>query len=194
MSLLEPPHCPNCNSGIDLTELWRAAPRSGNTMIGRVGVVCTVCGVKLRVLQGRAYMTGWMVFVTLIALMAVSYLVAPVTRSSVEYKIRMGVFIVAVWGATVLHKRRIPTLLTVRLIQDGEIVQYPLARPAVAESEEDAEPQSALELNATKDDRPSWACPKCGEENPGNFDECWKCQTWRVPETNKSGDQSEKVE
>jgi hypothetical protein len=24
-----------------------------------------------------------------------------------------------------------------------------------------------------------WKCPACGEENPGNFYECWKCQKWR---------------
>jgi hypothetical protein len=23
---------------------------------------------------------------------------------------------------------------------------------------------------------PSWICPGCHEENPGNFEECWKCQ------------------
>ena len=26
-----------------------------------------------------------------------------------------------------------------------------------------------------EDDGPSWICPGCHEENPGNFDECWKC-------------------
>jgi hypothetical protein len=23
---------------------------------------------------------------------------------------------------------------------------------------------------------PSWICAHCHEDNPGNFDECWKCQ------------------
>jgi hypothetical protein len=26
------------------------------------------------------------------------------------------------------------------------------------------------------DPGPSWICAHCHEENPGNFDECWKCQ------------------
>ena len=26
---------------------------------------------------------------------------------------------------------------------------------------------------------PSWICAHCQEENPGNFDECWKCQRIR---------------
>jgi len=27
---------------------------------------------------------------------------------------------------------------------------------------------------------PSWKCKHCGEENPGNFDACWKCEQARV--------------
>lgn len=26
---------------------------------------------------------------------------------------------------------------------------------------------------------PSWRCGKCGEENPGNFEMCWKCEAAR---------------
>jgi hypothetical protein len=29
---------------------------------------------------------------------------------------------------------------------------------------------------------PSWICPHCHEENPGNFDECWKCLKFRPAE------------
>jgi hypothetical protein len=29
---------------------------------------------------------------------------------------------------------------------------------------------------------PSWVCAHCHEENPGNFDECWKCQRSRPGE------------
>ena len=27
---------------------------------------------------------------------------------------------------------------------------------------------------------PSWKCRSCGEENPGNFEECWECQAARA--------------
>ena len=27
-----------------------------------------------------------------------------------------------------------------------------------------------------------WHCRKCGEENPGNFDVCWSCETQRAPD------------
>ena len=29
------------------------------------------------------------------------------------------------------------------------------------------------------DPGPSWTCLGCGEDNPGNFEECWKCQRIR---------------
>lgn len=29
------------------------------------------------------------------------------------------------------------------------------------------------------DDAPDWACPACGEENPGHFEVCWQCQAAR---------------
>jgi hypothetical protein len=28
-------------------------------------------------------------------------------------------------------------------------------------------------------ERSLWICPKCHEENPGNFGECWKCMRMR---------------
>ena len=32
------------------------------------------------------------------------------------------------------------------------------------------------EQEARPNARLPWQCPACGEENPGNFYECWKCQ------------------
>jgi hypothetical protein len=133
-------------------------------MVGRVAVVCPVCGVKLRVLQVRAYVTGLLAFVVPLALMGLSYLVAPVIRGSVDYRIRTVIFVVVLLGVTTLHRRNIPRLLTVRLLEDGEIVRFPLARPTFSESEAEAAPSNALGLSPTKDDRPSWKCLKCGEE------------------------------
>jgi hypothetical protein len=53
MSLLDVPRCPNCNSIIDLTELWDAAPKSqgGSLIVRPVGLACPTGGVKLKVLQ-----------------------------------------------------------------------------------------------------------------------------------------------
>jgi hypothetical protein len=34
---------------------------------------------------------------------------------------------------------------------------------------------------------PTWTCRHCHEENPGNFEECWKCQRNRPSEETKGG-------
>ncbi len=34
-------------------------------------------------------------------------------------------------------------------------------------------------FSAGRDPGDDWICPKCGESVPGNFQECWSCQTLR---------------
>jgi|SRR5882724_5638706 len=36
---------------------------------------------------------------------------------------------------------------------------------------------------AEEDPGPVWICAHCHEENPGNFEECWKCQRNRPPKS-----------
>jgi hypothetical protein len=189
MSLLDPPRCPSCGSIVDLTELYRLAPKGGATMIGRVGIVGPVCGMSLRVLQVRAYLIGLLAFFLPLVLAGITYIAAPVARGSTDYSIRMAIFIAVLCVGIALHKHSIPRLLTLRRLENGEVARFPLARTPT--SDENPEPSSALPLTPVEGNRPVWTCAKCGEENPGNFDECWKCQTWRVPEINPSDDQSE---
>ena len=158
-------------------------------MIGRVGIVCPVCGMSLRVLQVRAYLIGLLAFFLPLGLAGITYIAASVARGSTDYSIRMAIFLVVLGVGIALHRHSIPRLLTVRLLENGEVVRFPLARTPT--SDENAEPSNALQLTPVEANRPVWTCAKCGEENPGNFDECWKCQTWRVPEINPSNDQSE---
>lgn len=35
---------------------------------------------------------------------------------------------------------------------------------------------------ARESENSKWICPHCHEENPGNFEECWKCQRNRPAE------------
>jgi len=67
-------------------------------------------------------------------------------------------------------------------------LKYPLSAPAVplVESDEEREAREideATTVDADAEAGPNagspWKCPACGEENPGNFYECWKCQKWR---------------
>ena len=55
-----------------------------------------------------------------------------------------------------------------------------------------SETQLIHDLKALTD---TWRCPVCGEENPGGFEECWKCRNeTAIPEgdeTPQSGDGSD---
>jgi hypothetical protein len=72
MSILDPPRCPNCNSEIDLKELWRAAPKTnrGARFDEKIGVVCSVCGIKLRVLDHRVGITSLGLFILMVVIAA----------------------------------------------------------------------------------------------------------------------------
>jgi len=93
-----------------------------------------------------------------------------------------------------IFQKSIPRLLRLRLLEEGEKAGFPLVMLA----EELAAQRQAIADNplielAAESGR-AWVCPKCHEENPGNFDECWKCQTWRTDENRDSGDPPAKVE
>jgi hypothetical protein len=57
------------------------------------------------------------------------------------------------------------------------LILFDSMRDAVEASLESA--KKAVEQRKTagikQDDEPSWICPYCHEDNPGNFQECWKC-------------------
>jgi hypothetical protein len=90
----------------------------------------------------------------------------------------LGFFAVYI-GGFVLFQRAIPRLLRLRRLEDGEKVRFPLEAVARAHAAEAKFIQEQLDHESADVEQPSWVCPKCREENPGNFDECWKCQTWR---------------
>jgi hypothetical protein len=185
VSFLDPPRCPNCNSELDLKALWQAAPKSGDAIVDRVAIACPTCGVKLRVLQSRSYAIGLLGFMIPLALAVVLIYVVPVARGSMNDIIRKGMLLVVLFGIIRLHKRYIPRLLTVRLLRDNEPARFPLAQSTSPESAAEVVQSNPLNLEPTQDDRPVWVCPKCHEENPGNFNECWKCLQLR-PEVGAS--------
>jgi hypothetical protein len=107
----------------------------------------------------------------------------PVDRDSVGGKIRLVEFIAVLGGSFVLQWRWTPRLLRLRFVNDGETVEYPLVtreKELAAEAKlEDKLAEEQLELESPDVGKPAWTCAKCHEENPGNFDMCWKCQAAR---------------
>ena len=139
-----------CNDNVrEISELWRAAPKSsnGSTIIATVAMACPVCGVKLRVLQGRAYLIGLLAALVPFALVVLSVFLAPVTRRSTDCYFRTGICAGVVFGAVRLHQRSVPRLLTVRLLGVNEKALFPLAPPSVLDPEATA--KNALDLEPT---------------------------------------------
>ncbi|HEX3912722.1 MAG TPA: hypothetical protein VHW71_04380 [Steroidobacteraceae bacterium] len=181
MSLLDPPHCPNCNSVVDLRELWKAAPKGnrGSQIDGSVGIVCPDCGIKLRVLQARIQIVGLLMF-ALFGFSVLAIRVVPFNTSMVSARLALVIVATLYFGGFLLWRRLKPKFLRVRLLKDNEEVIYPLIDGKKEKEIRDKEMAESLDLESSDESRPVWICPKCGAENPGNFDECWKCQTWRM--------------
>jgi hypothetical protein len=82
-----------------------------------------------------------------------------------------------------------PCFAQVREPKDQDMLEFPLSPKPVAEESESAEAKGQRELAEAMDEAKNggsdnisplgWRCPSCGEENPGEFDICWKCQKGR---------------
>jgi DNA-directed RNA polymerase subunit RPC12/RpoP len=187
MPLLSPPHCPNCNSEIDLKELWRAAPKAGRSsrLDGKVGIVCPMCGIKLRVLDGRMQIASVVGFVLMLCISAA---VGQLTRLYGDKNGSVIGLILIVLAFFIAFQRSIPKLLRVRPLGEGETVGFPLITQAenLARLREEAD-RDRVDLEEAPDTGPAWKCPKCGEESPGNFNECWNCLAMRPEAGSISG-------
>jgi hypothetical protein len=179
MGLLDPPRCPQCNSEISMTEFWQVAPKQsrGPSLSGSLGIVCPVCGVNLKVLQGRVQVSWLLAFVVPIAVALLVGRVIPLDSGTVSAKATLIALAAFYFGGFVLQGHYSPRLLTLRFLRDGETVEYPLVIRAKELAAEEKLAEEQLELESPDVGKPSWTCAKCREENPGNFDVCWKCQT-----------------
>jgi hypothetical protein len=71
-----------------------------------------------------------------------------------------------------------PRLLKLRPIEHGEVLEYPLekrmeeSRLLALELEEFRQLSTPVFTN-----RGPWKCSICGEQNPGEFELCWNCET-----------------
>jgi hypothetical protein len=159
-----------------------AAKQSRGTLLsGSLGIVCPVCGVKLRVLQGRVVASWALALVVPLIVLTLLDSLNPVDRDSVGGKIRLVEFMAVLGGSFVLQWCWTPRLLRLRFVNDGETLEYPLVVRARELAEDRATEakllEEQLELESPDVGKPAWTCVKCREENPGNFDICWKCQS-----------------
>jgi hypothetical protein len=138
--------------------------------------------VKLRVLQARAEVSLLFAFVVPIAIAVLVSRVIPLDTGTVSAKVAWVVLAAVYFGCFALQQHYIPRLLRLRFVRDGEVVDYPLetlAKELEAEAQLVKEQQ---ELESPDVGKAAWTCASCGEENPGNFEVCWKCQSARPSE------------
>jgi hypothetical protein len=187
MSWLRDPICPNCEAAVPLQELWRAAPRTsrGIAIRGVVGISCPHCAVRLRVQQHRLIGASVVVYVAMIVAVWTARSWLPVGPDGIPLAAVVSILAAFVLLLSVVSACA-PRLLTLRRLYDGESVVYPLELPpdeGPEPTQEDDDRAALAEVMSAPDQASepgrAWRCPKCGEENPGNFDACWKCETDR---------------
>jgi hypothetical protein len=178
MWLFDPP----CNSNIALRDFWEVAPKQsrGSALSGSLGIVCPACGVKLRVVQGRAQLSYILVFGLPFALLFLVGHAMPLNSGTPSAKIALLCVGAIYFGGFLLQQHYLPRLLQLRYLRDGEVVDYPLARAAKEQAAEDQFFEEQREMESPDVGKPAWTCASCGEENPGNFEVCWKCQAPRA--------------
>jgi hypothetical protein len=182
MGLFDPPCCPQCNSSIALRDFWEAAPKQsrGTGLSGALGIACPTCGVKLRVLQGRAQLSYVLVFGLPLALLFLVGQVIPLNSGTPSAKFALLCLGAIYVGGFILQQHYFPRLLQLRYLRDGEVVEYPLARAAKEQAAADRFFEEQRDMQSPDMGKPAWNCASCGEENPGNFEVCWKCQAARA--------------
>ena len=92
-------------------------------------------------------------------------------------------FTVIGYYQSILEAEGIPTFVRNQSLSSTE-VSIPTFLPALCILNEEDQPR-AMELLRERAMQPpasntaEWTCPACHEQNPGNFDLCWSCQTPR---------------
>ena len=141
-------------------------------------MICPVCGIQLRVLDGRMAAASVGLF---ILIMIGAGLVVAMGRSFLnDSPIFFVFYIVCMVGYFMSEKYR-ARLLQLQVLEAGVKPGFPLVTLAEdLKAAREAAEEDTVVLEEAPDTGPAWICPKCQAENPGNFDECWKCQTWRT--------------
>jgi hypothetical protein len=129
MPLTSDPQCPRCLQSVALQPLWRTAPTGkwGLVLNGTFGITCPHCGAKLRVLQTPMRLVITAIFASIIgASLYFENTVRGVGTPSDRKNVVVGVFALLVILMPTLRYLA-PKLAELRLLQDNEIVQFPLS-------------------------------------------------------------------
>ena len=159
-----------CNTPISLRLVWDITPLNRFGLLAQsTGVVCPICSIKLRIIQGRSGLVIaalWSLFLVGAALAGKS---TPPTRSLVL------LFVLAILIATAVFAARIARhFARLRPREETDTVDFPIER-----LKDQLKQAQAVEVGTEgqleRIDTPAWNCPKCRADVPKGFGLCWKC-------------------
>jgi len=132
MPILQYSACPQCGGALPIRMLWDFSRSSSyglvgrfGTLIGRIGLTCPDCGMKLRVVQTRIrlfLLASFSVFLGLVA--CSSTLMRPSTIPKFWQYLGLGVAYIAL---LLLQRTLISHLAQVRPVLPGERLGFPLS-------------------------------------------------------------------
>jgi len=180
--MLEFPPCPVCGGELPLKEFfgeWDPASRISRDMAPSPALECPSCFARLRPKFLRAGIMTTAALISSIALMFV--VIRSFAGNGLAGLAAVVAFLASVFWIEYSLLRR---LITWRPAAPDEHVTFILPTRAQRDASEegmraDAE---AVRAEAARDlaNYPPWSCLTCGEENPGRFDLCWKCESNRL--------------
>ena len=184
MPLLSEPRCPQCGFPLPTRQLWRVAGTNKlNLLTKKCGIVCPQCQVRLQVRQ--TYVLIFNLAIPVVAAVVALFCIRLFPKLD---KDGQTIVLLAMLTPVVIFQARFaPCFAQVALVSSDMALDYPLApRPVKPESDEEQAQREIVEAiaeaqnsEATRPLVESWICVSCGEENPGEFDICWKCQKVR---------------
>jgi hypothetical protein len=151
---------------------WLSAPGLRLLQIGIMSVAILVIGVISWRIAGRWYRfgSGQVQMLSKSGTVVWTENLLSLEKGTVSNADRRNAWMKLYWGKT---KRRV--IIYPALAEAIKALEPPVIPPS-----EPIYLNETADLKGTESERPPWDCKSCGEENPGNFDECWKCQAWRV--------------
>lgn len=186
MPLFDPPHCPNCESLLPLSDVRREVFRITGLFGKKFGIRCTVCRSVLKVKALRP----WALIVSMDAfvMLGLAWIGTLRPKPIPDEQLAPALILLFGIGALVVW-RWIPRFAQVRPLEPGEqlTIEAELSILDDMSDEDKSEIADRAEwAESVKDaSRVPWRCESCGEENPATFDICWKCQSAR-PESKQN--------
>jgi hypothetical protein len=181
MPLISEPLCPQCGQPLPTRQLWRVAAKKSVSLLSiKCGIKCPLCQVRLRILQGRVVLFNFLILMVGVGFtIAYLMLATPLDR----YKSKLTIVIILL-PVVLLQMRFAPCFVRVAVVIGEDRLTYPLdpSPPPVTIGDAIARLRPLEAQFREKDDNSDeppvtpWRCGSCGEENPGEFDCCWKCQ------------------